>query len=132
VFDVEGRHPNIAPSKRTPEKGYDYAIKDGDVVFQSLDRPGKSGGGDSSTVAKWTTITNASDREEFWSLVLELDPKSAACNHTQLQKFCDWKFAVEPPKYESPAGVEFINGELDGRDSWLSQSGIGVGDAPVG
>jgi len=132
VFDVLGRHPNISPSKGTPEKGYDYAIKDGEIVFQSLDRPGKSGGGDSSTVAKWTTITNASNREEFWSLVLELDPKSAACNHTQLQKFCDWKFEPKPAEYESPSGFEFVNGELDGRDQWLQQSGIGLGSTPVG
>jgi len=131
VFDVLGRHPNISPSQGTPEKGYEYAIKDGDIVFQSLDMPKQSRGGDSKTVAKWTTITNASNREEFWSLVHELDPKSAACNHTQLQKYCDWKFAVDPPKYESPGGITFIGGS-DGRDTWLSQSGIGLGESPIG
>lgn len=131
VFDVLGRHPNISPSKGTPEKGYEYAIKDGDIVFQSLDMPRQSGGGDSKTVAKWTTITNAGNREEFWSLVHELDPKSAACNHTQLQKYCDWKFTVEPPKYESPGGITFIGGS-DGRDTWLSQTGIGLGESPIG
>lgn len=130
VFDVLGRHPNISPSKGTPEKGYEYATKDGDIVFQSLDKPEvRSGAG--KTVAVWTTITNACNREEFWSLVHELDPKSAACNHTQLQKYCDWKFSVEPPKYESPGGITFIGGS-DGRDTWLSQSGIGVGESPIG
>lgn len=131
VFDVCGHHPNISPSKGTPEKGYEYAIKDGDIVFQSLDKP-ESRGGNSKTVAVWTQITSASNREEFWSLVHELDPKSAACSHTQLQKYCDWKFAVVPPVYESPGGIEFVDGELDGRDSWLSQSGIGLGSTPIG
>jgi len=131
VFDVEGRHPNISPSKGTPAKGYEYAIKDGEIVFQSLD-PIESGGGGGRTVAVWTQITNASDRESFWALVHELDPKSAACNHTQLQKYCDWKFAVVPPVYESPVGISFVGGDVDGRDDWLSQSGIGLGSTPIG
>nr|UBJ26147.1 replication-associated protein [Red panda feces-associated gemycircularvirus] len=130
VFDVQGRHPNINPIKVTPHKAFEYATKDGDIVFQSLDKPEVRGGA-GKTVAKWTTITNASNREEFWSLVHELDPKSAACNHSQLQKYCDWKFAVDPPKYESPGGITFIGGS-DGRDTWLSQSGIGLGESPIG
>lgn len=130
VFDVQGRHPNINPIKVTPHKAFEYATKDGDIVFQSLDKPEVRGGA-GKTVAVWTTITNAGSREEFWSLVHELDPKSAACNHSQLQKYCDWKFAVEPPKYESPGGITFIGGS-DGRDSWLSQSGIGMGESPIG
>ena len=131
-FDVEGRHPNIEQSKGTPEKGYDYAIKDGDIAFQSLDRPVPSGGGNSKTVAKWTEITNASDRESFWDLVHQLDPKSAATNFSTLQKYCDWKFAVKPPVYESPGNISFIGGEVDGRDDWLSQSGIGSGEPLLG
>lgn len=130
VFDVEGRHPNIEPSRGTPEKGYDYVIKDGDIVYQSLDRPG--GNRNPSTSDKWSRITAASDRESFWDLVHELDPKSAACSFTQLQKYCDWKFAPVPPEYESPDEIEFIRGEVDGRDDWLSQSGIGLGEPLLG
>jgi len=130
VFDVEGRHPNISPSAGTPEKGYDYAIKDGDIVFQSLDRPGTSGAGKSAD--KWARITGAVDRESFWGLVHELDPKSAACNFPSLQKYCDWKFAVVPAEYESPSGVEFFGGDVDGRDQWLLQSGIGLGEPLIG
>ena len=74
-FDVDGRHPNIEQSRGTPEKGYDYATKDGDIVFRSLDRPTPSGGGNSKTVAKWTEITTASDRESFWDLVHQLIQK---------------------------------------------------------
>ena len=39
TFDVGGFHPNISQSYGTPEKGYDYACKDGDVVAGGLDRP---------------------------------------------------------------------------------------------
>ena len=131
-FDVDGRHPNIEQSRGTPEKGYDYATKDGDIVFRSLDRPTPSGGGNSKTVAKWTEITTASDRESFWDLVHQLDPKSAATNFTQLQKYCDWKFAPKPTVYESPGNIEFIGGDVDGRDSWLLQAGIGCGQTRIG
>ncbi|AJD07517.1 replication-associated protein [Sewage-associated gemycircularvirus 1] len=131
-FDIEGRHPNIEPSRGTPEKGWDYACKDGDVCFQSLDRPGESGGSNGGTRDKWAAITGASDRESFWDLVHELDPKSAACSFTQLQKYCDWKFAPVPPVYATPDGITFVGGDVDGRDEWLLQSGIGSGEALIG
>lgn len=131
-FDVEGRHPNIEQSKGTPEKGWDYACKDGDIVWETLERPTPSRVGDSKTVAKWTEITAAVDRESFWDLVHQLDPKSAATNFTTLQKYCDWKFAPKPPVYESPSNIEFHGGDVDGRDSWLLQAGIGSGQTRVG
>lgn len=131
-FDISGRHPNVAPSRGTPEKGYDYAIKDDDVEWKSLDRPGAGGGGNGGTRDKWAVITGACDRESFWDLVHELDPKSAACSFTQLQKYCDWKFAPVPPVYGTPDGISFTGGDVDGRDLWLSQSGIGSGEALIG
>lgn len=90
VFDVDGCHPNIAPSRGTPEKGYDYAIKDGDVVCGGLGRPEpKSGTGHGKAHATWTEITNATSRGEFWELLHCLDPKAAACSFTQLSKYAD-------------------------------------------
>lgn len=130
VFDVDGRHPNIEPSKGTPEKGYDYAIKDGDVICGGLGRP--SGGRDQSTHSKWTEITNAGSRAEFFELLHRLDPKSCAISFSALCKYADWKFAVNPPDYESPRGVEFSSGELDGRDDWVQQSGIGLAEPLLG
>lgn len=129
IFDVDGRHPNIVPSRGTPEKGYDYAIKDGDVVAGGLGRPdGPSGSGKAFDI--WSAITGATDRGEFWELCEQLDPKSMCCSFGQLQKFADWKFAPKPTVYESPGGFEFISSDVDGRDQWLSQSGIGL-DAPL-
>ena len=132
AFDVEGHHPNVSPSKGTPEKGWDYATKDGDTVWATLDRPGESGGGRVSNVEKWSLITGAVDRESFWRLVHELDPKSAACNFRQLQAYCDWKYAPVKPEYSTPVGISFVGGELDGRDEWVRQSGIDVGDPLLG
>ena len=39
LFDVDNRHPNISPSKGTPEKGWDYACKDGDIVAEDWRDP---------------------------------------------------------------------------------------------
>ncbi|AIF34832.1 replication-associated protein [Sewage-associated gemycircularvirus 6] len=127
TFDVGGFHPNISQSYGTPEKGYDYACKDGDVVAGGLDRPvpTEGRGGDSKTHSIWSQITSATTRESFWDLVHDLDPKSAVTCFTQLQKYCDWKYRYCPPAYESPAGARFRNDTSDGRGDWLLQSGIG-------
>lgn len=133
VFDVERWHPNISASRGSPEKGYDYAIKDGDVVAGGLARPeGPSGAGHDTTHSKWTRITTATSREEFWDLLHELDPKAAATAYTQLSKYADWKFAADPPQYEHPGTITFTGGDADGRDDWLSQSGIGTGQPLIG
>lgn len=131
LFDVDGHHPNVTPSRGTPELGYDYAIKDGDVVCGGLGRPVVDcRGGNGPTHEKWSEITSATNRDEFWELVHRLDPKSAACSFSQLQKYADWKFRPVEPAYENPAGISFIGGDLDGRSDWLGQSGIG-GETPL-
>lgn len=133
VFDVGGFHPNVSSSRGHPEEGYDYAIKDGDVVCGGLGRPTPEvRGGNESIHSKWTTITSATNRDEFWELVHKLDPKSAATAFSQLQKYCDWKFAPHVAAYESPTGIEFVGGEIDGRNDWILQSGIGSAEPVIG
>lgn len=128
VFDVDGIHPNIKQSYGTPEKGYDYAIKDGDVLCGGLGRPKPRSVGSGPSDSKWAIITSAKDRDEFWELVHELDPKAAATSFSQLQRYCDWKYQYHAPEYESPTGAHFIGAEFDGRARWLEQSGIGSGE----
>lgn len=133
IFDVEGRHPNIQSSRGTPWAGYDYAIKDGDVICGGLGRPEEPS---SKRVKKdwdqWTEITNARDRDHFWELVHHLDPKAAACSYGQLAKYAEFRFAVKPPVYASPSGVSFVGGDVDGRDAWVDQSGIRSGEPLLG
>lgn len=130
VFDVDGRHPNIAASRGTPEKGYDYAIKDGDVVAGGLERPSRRTGS-GKTFDLWAQITSAESGAEFWELCEELDPKSLCCSFGQLQKFHDWRFAEQPPVYESPSGLGFVEGDVDGRDDWVSSAGLGLGQSSL-
>ncbi len=133
VFDVDGRHPNIVPSRGTPEKGYDYATKGGDIVCGGLRRGDcLSGSRDGSSRDLWAQITGAEDREQFWELCHELDPKSAATAFCQLRAYSDWKFTLADPIYESPANYTFRSGQFDGRDDWLLQSGIGSEEPLIG
>ncbi|QCW23670.1 MAG: replication-associated protein [Genomoviridae sp.] len=69
--DVKGFHPNIQPVTKTPWMTYDYAIKDGDVVWGGLERPpmtkkatheAKEG----SKAEAWLDLVNAESSEIFW------------------------------------------------------------------
>ncbi|AXB22630.1 replication associated protein [Alces alces faeces associated genomovirus MP157] len=102
-FDVAGFHPNIVASRGTPEAGYDYAIKDGDVVAGGLERP--SGVEPDTRETKWHRITSAATREEFFHLLRTLDPKSLVTNHRSCIAFADWQYRVEPTPYATPNGV---------------------------
>ena len=130
IFDVDGRHPNIKPSRGTPEKGYDYAIKDGDVVAGGLERPDRTTGS-GKNFNMWSEIAGSESREQFWQLCEELDPKSLCVAFGQLQKFADWRFAEVAPVYESPGGFEFVGGDVDGRDAWVSAVGLGLGQSQI-
>lgn len=130
IFDVGGHHPNISPSAGTPEKGYDYAIKDGDVVAGGLERP--SGGSDRGSGDKWSRIAGAPTREEFFALCEELDPRSLCTSFTSLQRFADWKYRPAPVEYEHPREFVLDEGEVDGRLGWVQQAGIGHSEPRLG
>lgn len=102
-FDVAGFHPNIVASRGTPEAGYDYTVKDGDIVAGGLERP--SGVESVSRAAKWDIIVNAETREEFFQLLQKLDPKSLVCSHRSCVAYADWKYRVDPAPYATPNGV---------------------------
>lgn len=131
IFDVDNRHPNIEHSRGTPWKGYDYVIKEGDVVGGGLERPLPTDRSQQS-VSIWSDITGAESPEEFWRLCEELAPRALATNFTSLAKFVEWRFRPIPAPYETPGGFTFVQGDVDGRDEWLSQSGIGMGEPRVG
>ncbi|AXB22610.1 replication associated protein [Lynx canadensis faeces associated genomovirus CL1 148] len=118
IFDVGSSHPNIEPSRGTPWAGYDYAIKDGDVVCGGLARPrqprSKSTRND---VHQYTEITNADDIEHFWELLHHLDPKTAVVNFVSATKYAEARFADVEPGYEPRRRQDFVAGDDDGRDA---------------
>lgn len=134
IFDVGNVHPNVSVSYGTPEKGWDYAVKDGDVVYEGLARPSAPTRGnlDGESDSAWHQIYNAESRDQFWQLLSLFDPRAAVINHTQCAKFADWKFDAKPAVYEDPPGVRFIGGETDGRREWVLQSRIGTSSVGQG
>lgn len=135
LFDVDGFHPNISPSRGNPQGGYDYATKDGDVVAGGLERPEREKGGQdrrAKDADRWDEITSATTASEFWDRVHRLDPKAAACNFTQLQRYVDWAYKPDDAAYVHPELVQFKEVD-DGRVLWLSQSGLGSnGESGIG
>lgn len=115
--DVEGCHPNAQPCKTTPEKMYDYAIKDGEVVAGGLGRP--SGVRDGENGSKWGQILNAGSRDEFFALVQELDPRALGYAHASVMRCADWLFPVVREPYVSPAGVSFDTSAFPELDDWV-------------
>lgn len=105
AFDVDGRHPNVSPSRGTPEKGYDYAVKDGDVVAGGLERP--IGGRVPQPSIDWGRICDATCEREFWDLVRELAPRAILTNFTSLRAFAEWNFRPDPTIYSTPPGISF-------------------------
>lgn len=124
VFDVDGYHPNVVPSRKNAVGGYDYATKEGDIVAGGLERPSGVSGrrGDARVKDEWAEIAAAQSHEEFWRLCEELDPKSLVCNFPALQRFADWKFRPVKIPYATPDGVFDLTGYeclADWRDNVL-------------
>ncbi len=120
IFDVGGFHPNVVPSRGTPEGGYDYATKDGDIVGGGLERP--NGSKVPCTSDAWATIINAESRDEFWRLVSELAPRSLACNFNSLRNYSEWKYREDPAPYEHPADIGFNTGNFPELDEWVQHN----------
>ena len=130
AFDVDGRHPNIVPSRGTPELGWDYATKDGDVVAGGLERPPSRGVAEDG--GKWTKIVAARSREEFWSLLRDLAPRDMVTSFAACKAFANNNWPEAPAEYAHPAGITFTDGSSDGRDDWLQQAGIGSKELVLG
>lgn len=120
VFDVGDRHPNIVRGYGTPEKGWDYATKDGDVVGGGLERP--SGERLLSTGDKWSRIIAAETRDDFFRLAAELDPKSLCVSFTSLRTYADWRYREDPEPYSHPRGISFCEEGTRELDEWVSRN----------
>lgn len=125
-FDVQNRHPNIEPSRGTPWDGYDYAIKDGDIVAGGLARPESR-----DTIQRdgeiWSIIVAAETRDEYWELIRVLAPKSLCNSFSNLSRYADWKYASKLLRYRTPDGTfeptnqltAWVQGNIQGLEGGL-------------
>ena len=125
-FDVDGRHPNIQPCGRTPQKMLDYAIKDGDVVAGGLST--RIGTEIQGTDNVWSRIADAASVEEFWDLVRELAPRALLCNHQSLRAYAEWHYRPPAVAYEHPPGLQLCTGKFPELDAWVRDNMSGTGE----
>nr|QJB18558.1 MAG: replication-associated protein [Genomoviridae sp.] len=119
-FDVLGCHPNVVAGYGTPEKGWDYATKDGEIVAGGLERP--CGDSMAATSSKWSEVVLAETADEFWSTVARVDPRALCCSFISLQKYAEHKFKPTPAIYGTPPGISFDTGELDRLPAWVNDN----------
>ena len=124
VFDVDGHHPNIVRGYSTPEKGFGYATKDGDVVAGGLGCP-TSRASVSAAGSKWDRAILAETREEFFAIVAEVDPRALCCSFGSLRAYADWKYRPTIDPYVSPDGISFDTSEVPGLDNWVQRNLVG-------
>lgn len=126
ALDVDGCHPNVVKGYGTPEKGYDYAIKDGDVVAGGLERPSRTRLSEAGS--KWADIVLAETREDFFALVSSLDPRALCVSFTSLCKYADWKYRESPVPYSTPRGISLEIGGVSCLSDWVRAN---LGGQPV-
>lgn len=119
VFDVGGFHPNVSPSKGRPGEGYDYAIKDGDVVAGGLDRP--SGARLHATRIEWDQAMEASSMDEFLESCLRMDAGQALRMWTNLQAYARWRYRPVREPYVHPGEVVIHSSRVPALDEWVER-----------
>lgn len=122
AFDVGDCHPNIVAGYGTPQVGYDYATKDGDIVAGGLERP--SGGHDRLPAAGgvWSRIVLAETRDEFFELCKDLDPRSLCVNFPSLRAYADWRYRLDRSPYSHPDCLKCDTDEYPALSRWAHEN----------
>jgi len=105
VFDVGGFHPNISPSRGNPARGYDYAIKDGEVCAGGLARPEHDQDSSAADADIWSRALEATNRDDFFALLESGAGKNLILNFPAISRFADWRFMDKPREYVTPEGT---------------------------
>ena len=121
IFDVDGRHPNVVRGYSKPEKGFAYAIKDGDVVAGGLD-PSEFRTDVHKPGGPWAEICLSGSRAEFFDACERLAPRALLCSFTSLKCYADWKYRPEPLPYSTPDGLSFDTSAFPELSNWVQQN----------
>lgn len=132
LLDFHGSHPNIKPIPRTPEHAFDYAGKDGDIIYECGERPGKSGTLSSGRDSIWADALSQQCKEDFLSVLRNRAPRDFVLYFSAIKNYAAYHFASEAPEYHPPEFDTIQCEEFDRFNEWLSQSGIGGRERPPG
>jgi len=120
VFDVGHYHPNIEPTYHDPKSGYDYAVKEGEIVAGGLEPPDEATRVERGKHFDWDQAVEATNRDDFFALLARGAPKNLILNFPAIQKFADWKFNPKPVEYVSPEGT-FSLAEYPELQGWVER-----------
>lgn len=122
VFDVDGHHPNVSPSKGRPGKGWDYATKDGDIVAGGLERPcdGDNKGG--SLRDKATQILDARSKKELFEACRDLAPDKLLWNYPSMRAYANDAFPDPVSVYGHPEEITLTTGHYPALDEWVRRN----------
>lgn len=129
ALDFGGVHPNIQPIPRTPGKSWDYAGKDGDIIHEHGDRPGKSGTVSDGRDRIWGDALLAPDKEGFLSAIRSGAPRDYVLYHEAITRFAESQWTSPPPSYTSPNFLATLPQPIE---EWIDQSGLRSGTTPAG
>ena len=82
TLDYCGYHPNIKAVRTTPFKVYEYVLKDGDIMFEEGEPP--KAVTKVSADDKWSTIMEASSKEEFMKRANKMAPRDTVLHYTSV------------------------------------------------
>lgn len=119
VFDVDGFHPNVSPTKTKPWSGWDYATKYGEIVAGGLERPKER------TVAdrrdEYRRVLDATTPGEYREALREVDPRALYTSYNSVKAYEADTFAGDPNAYEVPEGYSFSIDHVEGLADWVEQ-----------
>lgn len=117
-FDYAGAHPNIEPVRRTPRKAWDYAGKDGDIIYESGNGPSESRAVSGGRDSIWSDALAAETKEDFLSHLRQHAPRDFVLYNEQLRNFADRHWKTPAPPYQSP---DFETIGFDRVEGWFRQ-----------
>ena len=126
IFDVDGFHPNIAPSRGTPGNGWDYATKDGDIVAGGLIERPSDGQGLDRNGSKFHQIIGAETEDQYWELIRDLAPELLLRNYASLKSYASHAYAAKPLEYVHPENISFIDARTYELDGWREENLAGL------
>ncbi|MGI4851941.1 MAG: hypothetical protein ACRYGR_08375, partial [Janthinobacterium lividum] len=102
-----GHHPNICCVRRTPEHVWDYAGKDGDVLYETAPRPTPSRS-KRSREEDWAIIRAAPTRDDFFTKGYELATRDFVLFGSACKSYADDTYNPKKPVYSATAGSRIL------------------------
>lgn len=121
LLDYRGTHPNIKSIRGTIKKPWNYAGKDGDIIYE-LGGPDQGDRGTGGSIAeRWSHAIDAATEDDFFERVRMADPRSYVLFNRAIVQYAH-KVYRKPREYTSPRFRLLGGSRIEG---WLSQSDLG-------